>query len=102
LFSQKIKRETFSFNTVPLTLTNDYDQDTLNHPLFLFNERASLLKDFCDLFNNDIGPQTKKRLIIGNSSVGNSHFGYMLTLILRKYRKKFCLINVPSTNGYQN
>ena len=101
LFSQKIKRENFSFNTVPPTLMNTSDRDTMNHPLFLFNERSRLLKYFCDLFNNDIGPKKQKHLIMGNYSVGKSHFAYMLALILRKFRKKFCLINITNTSLYE-
>ena len=104
LFSQKIPKETITFNELPTTDEDINEGNFLNSPFFIFNERASLLKEFCDLFEEAKDPETSTEkwfLIAGNAAVGKSHFTSMLTLILRKYRKKFCLINIKNTSIFE-
>ena len=104
LFSQQIPKETITFNELPSTDEDIDERNFLNSPFFIFNERAALLKKFCDLFEEAKDPETtteKWFLISGNAAVGKSHFTSMLTLILRKYRKKFCLINIKNTAKYE-
>ena len=93
-----------SFNQLPETLQDIQDETILNSPIFMFQERISLLQYFCRIFEKDFKPnsKTEKHLIMGNSSVGKTHFAYMITLILRKYRKKFCLINIMNTAEFEN
>ena len=103
LFSQKIQSQIVTLNEIPNRLQDFDDAGFLNSPLFLFHERAMLLCKFWKLLKKGInsGPK-KKHLIVGNSSVGKTHFAIMMTLILRKYYKKFCMINILNTTDYES
>lgn len=101
LFSQKIPKEAITFNELPGPDFDIKEDKFLNSPFFIFNERASLLKFFCDLFDGTNTTTHKFFLIAGNAAVGKSHFNSMLTLILRKHRKRFCLINIKNTAFYE-